>query len=127
MIGQQAIAAARKASPKFLPAIPEIEIACGAANKTNEYIQEWENRAARQLADRKPFRDSPVKPNQLTDFDAATEKYGRPVGVLEAGTPWEHYAGRRSIMPKMKPGFKQFTNADLERLYARNTEAGNGQ
>jgi hypothetical protein len=55
-IGAEAIQEAQKESPKFIPTVPEVGIACEALGKSQRdawtYAQQWEEQSRRQLRER---------------------------------------------------------------------------
>ena len=51
-VGDQAITDAKRASPTFVPSVPQVENACREAVRVATYAREWEAQSLRQLEDR---------------------------------------------------------------------------
>src|SRR5262249_32490528 len=55
-VGAEAIEKAKKESPKFIPTVPEVAVACEALIKSQRaartYAQQWEEQSRRQLCER---------------------------------------------------------------------------
>jgi hypothetical protein len=140
MIGQQAIAAARKASPKFLPAVPEIEIACeevAIPPRTTTYAIDWELRSKLQLEDRANWE---AKPRPSKEFMNRMRDELKAHGIYALGAKPDgskpsiaEFRSKYGItdevwnsipsQPKNEGYWRGIRNdADLEWFYAHNTE-----
>lgn len=61
-IGAEAIEKCKKESPKFIPTVPEVSIACETLVKSlrdaSTYAQQWEEQSRRQLLERKAVENT---------------------------------------------------------------------
>jgi len=87
-VGEKAIDAAKKDSPKFVPSVPEVGKACeaiiGQTRGTITWAQDWDRRARQQLEDRRKLEEQKEPPSQELIDRIRDEMAGHGMFILGA-------------------------------------------
>lgn len=115
--GEQAVTAAKRESPQFVPSVPQVELACEEAVKSTRNFVETQQvrdlRTRRQLEERAEIE----RQNELETPEHRRAVVAKlwPSGLL----PEHNITNEIGAIPAdpKKPGFRQFSADDLKKLY----------
>jgi hypothetical protein len=115
-VGEDAVTAAKRESPIYVPSVPLVEKSCEeAVVQTREaftYAEEWERQTQRQLQDRRQMQEL-EKQEPLEHRRAVVARLWPRALDEPKGTTCDIGA----IPNPPKQGFRQFSEADLRKAY----------
>ena len=98
--GEQAVLKAAEENPDYPPTGPRLRVWLAELVRPHRFVQEWNARSIKQIAERLPEDASTAKPvsgggKVFHNFDDAVAQHGRPVGPFEAGRQLAYQGGKK--------------------------------
>jgi hypothetical protein len=98
--GEQAVLKAAEQNPDFPLTAPRLRIWLAELVRPHRFVEEWNARSQKQIAERLPEHASTAEPvsgggKVFSNFDDAVAAHGRPIGPFEAGRQCPYRGGSK--------------------------------